>query len=182
MVRTGSTVNLSKFNICVQNCTKCNNNLDTSQKPVHETLILNPSPILFVSQYAHETDITTSQYFTSPGGLWLRKTMDNFLSRKDWTVHSLIMCSVQSAKTVDYKSVMNNCLHHYSSIIELLAPYRVVFMGIPDKPAFKKWKERAIEPLYLDDPNEFVFTNNRLAMSRFTLTVRKLCDEKSTLG
>jgi len=178
MARTGSTVSLSKFNVCIQKCDKCKSFLDTSQKPIHETLILNPSPILFVLPYANETDITTSQYLTSPGGIWLSNTMDQFISRKYWTVHSLIMCSLQG--TTEYKDAMHNCFEHYARILEVLVPSTVVFLGVPDKPAFKKYK--VSNSIYLGDPNEFVPQGNRLAMSRFKLTIRKLCDEKTALG
>ena len=178
MVRTGSTVSLSKFNVCIQKCDKCKSFLDTSQKPIHETLILNSNPILFVLPFANETDITTSQYLTSPGGVWLRKTMDEFISRKDWTVHSLVMCSIQG--TGKYRDAMNNCFTHYSNALDLLRPFSVVFLGVPDKPAFKKYK--VPNSIHLSDPNDFVPLGNRLAMSRFKLTIRKLCDEKTTLG
>jgi hypothetical protein len=177
MVRIGSTINLSKFDLKVINCKLCADLLDTTQKPLHKDVLLNPSPILFIREQIDEIDSTTQSYLTAPWGKWLQTTMDTFLSRKDWTVHTLTMCPVPDEVAI--KQVKHNCLYHFNSLITMLAPYKVVYLGIKNIPANKTYISKTLNCIFLDDPAKFVPMDNRLAMSRFTLTMRKLCDEKT---
>ncbi len=177
MVRTNSIINLSKHDLKVINCQTCSSLLDCSQKPIHVDTLLNPAPILFVFPRIEEIDCTTQQWLTAPYGVWLKQIMDSFSSRRNWTVHSLINCA--TTEDTDTKQVMHNCLHHYDSLIKTLQPYCTIFLGIKDIPKFKTYTSKITNKVFLDNPQDFVPMNNRIAMSRFMLTVRKIYDEKT---
>lgn len=177
MVRTNSIINLSKHDLKVINCQTCSCLLDTSQKPVHVDTLLNPHPLLFVFPRIEEVDCTTQQWLTAPYGDWLKKLMDSFSSRRNWTVHSLINCA--TTEDTNTKQILHNCMHHYNSLIKTLRPFCTIFLGIKDIPKFKAYTSQVSYKVFLDNPQDFVPINNRLAMSRFMLTVRKIYDEKT---
>lgn len=180
MARTESTISLAKFDLNVINCTMCKHRCDTTQKPVHAPTLLTPRPLLFISPMSDEIDLTTSLHLTAPWGKWLTELMDTFLSRKEWTVHNLVMCKPKVES--EMKTIKSNCLYHYIKLLDILNPFKVIFMGIgmKDIPANLMYTSKTKDYVYLHHPSVSVPMNDRLALSRFTLTIEQICNAKKS--